>query len=47
MLPGHVAGHYDADDIRIDLRRLTAAAGARFLRAAVVGLDPDARRVRL
>ena len=43
MLPGHVAGHYAADEIHIDLRRLTTAAGARFLRAGVTGMDPEAR----
>lgn len=47
MLPGHVAGHYGADEIRIDLRKLAAAADARFFRARVVGLDPDERRLRL
>ena len=39
MLPGHVAGHYTDDEIHIDLRRLTLAAGARFIRAAVNGVD--------
>lgn len=47
MLPGHVAGHYEADEIHIDLRRLAAAAGARFIRARAIGLDPDAGRIEL
>ena len=29
MLPGWMAGHYRAEDCRIDLRPLAAAAGAR------------------
>jgi selenide, water dikinase len=45
MLPGHVAGHYDAEDIHIDLRRLANVAGARFVRARVTGLDVDAQTV--
>lgn len=43
MLPGHVAGHYDSEEIHIDLRRLAAVSGARFIRARVSGLDPDSR----
>lgn len=39
MLPGFVAGHYDLDDIEIDLFRLCRAAGARLILGAVTGLD--------
>jgi selenide,water dikinase len=45
MLPGLVAGHYGYDDVHIDLRRLAQWAGARFVRATVVGLDRASRRV--
>jgi len=45
MLPGYVAGHYGHDDVHIDLRRLAQAAGARFFRDEVRGLDRDARKV--
>lgn len=45
MLPGHVAGHYEAEEIHIDLRRLATMAGARFIRAKVTGLDTDARHL--
>ncbi len=47
MLPGHVAGHYSWDEVHIDLDRLCVFAGARFVRAEVLGLDRSARRVRL
>ena len=47
MLPGYVAGHYGFDDVHIDLRRLCAFAGARYLRAEVTGIDRSARRVLL
>lgn len=46
MLPGHVAGHYEAEEIHIDLRRLANIAGARFIRARVTDLDPDAQVVK-
>ncbi|MFM2275207.1 MAG: hypothetical protein RL211_1079 [Pseudomonadota bacterium] len=39
MLPGYVAGHYDYDDVYIDLSRLAVFAGARLYRDEVIGLD--------
>ena len=47
MLPGYVAGHYDYDEVHLDLVRLCAYAGARFVRAQVVGIDRAARQVVL
>ena len=46
MLPGFVAGHYDYDDIHIDLGPLARFAGARLYHDEVTGLDPVARRIR-
>lgn len=43
MLPGWMAGHYRAEDCRIDLRPLTAAAGARLCLASATALDADRR----
>lgn len=45
MLPGYIAGHYDYDDVHIDLRRLAEFAGARFYRDEVIGLDRPNRKV--
>ncbi|GAB4211391.1 MAG: hypothetical protein Fur007_01590 [Rhodoferax sp.] len=45
MLPGYVAGHYDYDQVHIDLARLAVFAGARLYHDAVVGLDRAGRRV--
>ena len=45
MLPGLIAGHYDEDDIHIDLVPLCRFAGARFIQARVSGIDPDAQQV--
>jgi len=45
MLPGYIAGHYEYDEVHIDLRRLAEFAGARFYRAEAVDIDRDARKV--
>jgi selenide,water dikinase len=41
MLPGYIAGHYDFDEVHIDLRRLAEFAGARYYRDEVVGIDRE------
>jgi len=45
MLPGYIAGHYDFDEVHIDLRRLAEAAGARYYRDEAIGIDRAARKV--
>ncbi len=45
MLPGYIAGHYDYDDVHIDLSRLAEYCGARFFRDEVMGLDRDGKKV--
>jgi selenide,water dikinase len=45
MLPGYVAGHYDYDEVHIDLSRLAVFAGARLYRDEVVGLDRINKKV--
>lgn len=45
MLPGYVAGHYDYDQVHIDLRRLAAYAGARFFRDEALGIDHAGQEV--
>ena len=47
MLPGLVAGHYSFEQAHIDLERLCAWAGVRFISAEVTALDPRARRLTL
>ena len=44
MLPAYIAGHYTHEQVHIDLRTLAQAAGARFFKAQVTGLDRSARR---
>ncbi len=46
MLPGVVAGHYEEDDIHIDLVPLCRFAGARFVQTGVTGLDPAKQLVK-
>ena len=47
MLPGYVAGHYSADEIRIDIAALCARAGVKLVLGRVAALDATQRRVRL
>ena len=45
MLPGYIAGHYDYDEVHIDLDRLCVFAGARLFRAEAIGIDRATKRV--
>lgn len=47
MLPGVIAGHYDARDAMIDTRPLARALDATLVGDEIVGLDLQARRLRL
>lgn len=47
MLPGYISGHYSFDEVHIDLGRLAAFAGARFIHGEVTGLDRASQRVHL
>jgi selenide,water dikinase len=45
MLPGYIAGHYNYDEVHIDLSRLARFAGARYIRDEALALDRDAGKV--
>ena len=47
MLPGFVAGHYERDDLEIDLVRLARFAGARMIFGRVTGIDRGARQLEI
>ena len=47
MLPGLIAGHYNFDEMHIDLVRLCHAANVRFLCASMTGLDPANKHLSL
>jgi selenide,water dikinase len=46
MLPGLIAGHYDYDDVHIDLGPLARFAGARLYHDEVIGIDLQNRTVQ-
>jgi len=45
MLPGLVAGHYEHDEVHIDLSRLARFAGARLYHDEAIGLDLVQRHI--
>ncbi len=47
MLPGFMEGHYDADEITIDLSHLARHAGVRFIHGEVKSMDTRTRTVTL
>lgn len=47
MLPGHVAGHYDRDELDIDLVRLCRRAGARLIMGPATGIVPASKRIQV
>lgn len=47
MLPGYVAGFYTHDEVHIDLQRLCAATGVRFIHDQVVGMDRSSQQILL
>jgi selenide, water dikinase len=47
MLPGLIAGHYQRDELMIDLVRLARFAGARVILDRATGIDREARLIHL
>ena len=47
MLPGFVAGHYDRDELDIDLVKLCRFAGARLVIGVAHGIDRDNQTVQV
>ncbi|GGK78789.1 selenide, water dikinase SelD [Amphritea balenae] len=45
MLPGLIAGHYQFDQVHIDLGRFCRYAGIDFIEDTVIGIDPEQRTV--
>lgn len=47
MLPGLIAGHYQPQELQIDLVRLARSAGARLILGRASGIDHRGQRVRV
>jgi selenide,water dikinase len=47
MVPGYLQGTYSEDEIAVDVPRLAAYSGGRFVAGRAVAIDPRARRVAL
>ena len=47
MVPGFVAGQYRVSELEMDVVPLARLAGAEVVLAPAVGVDPEARRIRL
>jgi selenide,water dikinase len=45
MVPEHLGGVYDVDEVRIDLQRLAGEAGIDFVHQPATAIDPDERTV--
>lgn len=47
MLPGYLAGYYSFEECHFDLRRICEELGQRFIKAKIIGLDPQTKKIRL
>ncbi|MCG6112383.1 MAG: FAD-dependent oxidoreductase [Paracoccus sp.] len=47
MFPGHIAGHYASDDMRVDLEHFSKSYGISFVQGRINGVDPVASQVSL
>jgi selenide,water dikinase len=47
MVPGYLAGYYSYEDCHFDLRRLCEELGQRFIRAKIIGIDPERKKIQL
>jgi selenide, water dikinase len=47
MIPGFLAGYYSYEECHFDLRRLCEELGQRFIKAKIIGLDPQRKTVQL
>ncbi|WP_374088884.1 selenide, water dikinase SelD [Methylomicrobium lacus] len=47
MIPGYLAGYYSYEDCHFDLRRLCEELGQRFIKAKIIGIDPQTKKIQL
>ena len=47
MIPGYLAGYYSYEECHFDLRRICEELGQRFIKAKIIGIDPQRKKIRL
>ncbi len=47
MIPGYLAGYYSYEECHFDLRRICEELGQRFIKANIIGIDTQRKKVRL
>ncbi|MFA6051994.1 MAG: selenide, water dikinase SelD [Methylobacter sp.] len=47
MIPGYLAGYYSYDECHFDLRRICEELGQRFIKAKIIGIDAQTKKIRL
>ncbi|TAN70730.1 MAG: selenide, water dikinase SelD [Methylobacter sp.] len=47
MIPGYLAGYYSYEDCHFDLRRICEELGQRFIKAKIIGIDTQRKKIRL
>ena len=47
MIPGYLAGFYSYEECHFDLRRICEELGQRFIKAKIIGVDPQRKKIQL
>lgn len=47
MIPGYLAGYYSYEECHFDLRRICEELGQRFIKAKIIGIDTQRKKIRL
>lgn len=47
MIPGYLAGYYSYEECHFDLRRICEELGQRFIKAKIISIDPQRKKIQL
>ena len=47
MIPGYLAGYYSYEECHFDLRRICEELDQRFIKAKIIGIDPQRKKIQL
>jgi selenide,water dikinase len=47
MIPGYLAGYYSYEECHFDLRRICEEFGQRFIKAKIIGIDTQRKKIQL